>query len=192
MLKLSSGIISSASNSILYPSPKHSGHAPNGLLKEKLLGSISSMLIPQSGQEKLILKFIGSPSITSTVISPSASLSVVSMESVSLFCIPSLTESLSTTISILCFLFLSSLISSDSSYILPSTITRTYPLFFACSKSLVCSPLRPLTTGARSCILVLSGSPIITSTIWSTVCFLISLPQFGQCGTPTLAYKRRK
>ena len=53
MLSLLSGIIRSSSNSILYPSPKHSGHAPNGLLKEKLRGSISSILIPQSGQEKL-------------------------------------------------------------------------------------------------------------------------------------------
>ena len=33
--------------------PKQSGQAPKGLLKEKLLGSISSILIPQSGQEKL-------------------------------------------------------------------------------------------------------------------------------------------
>lgn len=37
-----------------------------------------------------------------------------------------------------------------SSYMLPSTITRTYPLFLACSKSLTCSPFLPLTTGARS------------------------------------------
>ena len=125
ILRLSSGIISSASNSILYPSPKHSGHAPNGLLNEKLLGSISSTLIPQSGHEKLWLKFIGSLPITSTVISPSASFNVVSIESVSLFCIPSLIESRSTTISILCFLFLSSLISSVSSYMLPSIITLT-------------------------------------------------------------------
>ena len=46
-----SGIIRSISNSILYPSPRQSGQAPKGLLKEKLLGSISSTLIPQSGQE---------------------------------------------------------------------------------------------------------------------------------------------
>ena len=35
-----SGIIRSISNSILYPRPKQSGQAPNGLLNEKLLGSI--------------------------------------------------------------------------------------------------------------------------------------------------------
>ena len=53
MLKLLSGISRSGLNSILYPSPTQSGQAPNGLLKEKLLGSISGMLIPQSGQAKL-------------------------------------------------------------------------------------------------------------------------------------------
>ena len=31
--------------------PVHSGHAPNGLLKENNLGVSSSILIPQSGQE---------------------------------------------------------------------------------------------------------------------------------------------
>ena len=120
-----SGIISSSENSILYPSPKHSGHAPNGLLNEKLLGSISSILIPQSGQEKLWLKFIDSPPITSTISNPSARCSTFSTESVSLFSIPGLTTSRSTMISILCLIFLSSVISSDSSYRFPSTRTRT-------------------------------------------------------------------
>ena len=32
---------------------------------------------------------------------------------------------------------------------LSSAITRTNPLFFACSKSFTCSPFRPRTTGAR-------------------------------------------
>ena len=41
------------------------------------------------------------------------------------------------------------------------------------------------------CILI-AGKLIILSTIWSTVCCLISLPQTGQCGIPILAYKRRK
>lgn len=48
-----SGISNSGENSILKPRPLHTGQAPNGLLKEKLLGSISSRLTPQSGQEKL-------------------------------------------------------------------------------------------------------------------------------------------
>ena len=100
-----SGIIRSTSNSILYPSPKQVGQAPNGLLKEKLLGSISPILIPQSGQEKLSENWIGSPSITSTVISPLDNSSTFSIESDKRFSIPGLTIRRSTTISILCFLF---------------------------------------------------------------------------------------
>ena len=145
-----SGIIRSTSNSLLNPRPVQHGHAPNGLLNEKLLGSISSMLIPQSGQEKLSENLSSSPPITSTFTSPSAILSTVSIESVSLFSIPGLTASLSTTISMLCFLFLSRLISSESSYMLPSMIARTNPLLLACSSSLTCSPFLPLTTGAKS------------------------------------------
>ena len=130
-----SGIIRSISNSILYPSPRQSGQAPKGLLKEKLLGSISSTLIPQSGQEKLWLKLWIFPSIVSTIRSPSARSSTVSMESESLFSIPGFTIRRSTTISILCLIFLSRLISSESSYRFPSICTRTYPLLFACSRS---------------------------------------------------------
>ena len=124
-LRLLSGIINSRSNSILYPKPKQSGQAPKGLLKEKLLGSISLMLIPQSGQAKLWLKLIGSPSITSNTICPSASANTFSMESVRRLSIPSLTTRRSTTISIVCLMFFSSLISSDNSYKFPSTRTRT-------------------------------------------------------------------
>ena len=161
MLSRLFGMMRSISNSILYPSPKHSGQAPKGLLKEKLLGSISSMLIPQSGQAKLWLKVTGSPSMTSTISSPSVSASTFSMESVRRRSIPSFTTRRSTTISILCLIFLSSLISSDSSYRLPSTLTRTYPLLLALSRTLTCSPFRPRTTGARSCILVPAGRPQI-------------------------------
>ena len=120
-----SGIIRSMSNSILYPSPRQSGQAPKGLLKEKLLGSISSILTSQSGQEKLWLKLWIFPSMVSTIKSPSASSSTVSMESDSLFSIPGFTIRRSTTISILCLIFLSRLISSDNSYIFPSICTRT-------------------------------------------------------------------
>ena len=115
MLRLLSGIIRSRSNSILYPKPKQSGHAPKGLLKEKLLGSTSSMLILQSGHAKLWLKFMASASDTSTIMRPSDSFITVSMESVSLFSIPSRMIRRSTTISILCLLFLFNFISSESS-----------------------------------------------------------------------------
>ncbi len=150
MLNEVSGIRRSGSNSILYPSPAHTGHAPNGLLNEKLLGSISSMLTPQSGQAKFLLKFICSPPCTSTVKSPSESCSAVSMESASRDESPLLTMSLSTTISMSCFTFLSSSISSESSYKFPSMRTRTYPLFFALSRTFSCRPFFPLTMGESS------------------------------------------
>ena len=44
-----SGIIKSGSIFIRYPIPVHVGQAPNGLLKENILGDNSSKLIPQSG-----------------------------------------------------------------------------------------------------------------------------------------------
>ena len=52
---------------MVYPSPAQSGQAPKGLLNEKVLGSTSSIEIPQSGQAKFCENFIGSPSITSMV-----------------------------------------------------------------------------------------------------------------------------
>ena len=160
-----SGIISSSSNSIVYPRPKQSGHAPNGLLNEKLLGSIASTEIPQSGQAKFCEKLISSPSTIATVAVPPVSASAVSKESVSLFCKPSLTTILSTTTSIVCFIFLSSLISSESSYIFPSMRTLTYPLFLACQSTFSCLPFLPLTTGARSINLSPCSKAIILSTI---------------------------
>ena len=43
-----SGTIKSSSILIKYPIPVHSGHAPNGLLNENILGDNSSKLILQS------------------------------------------------------------------------------------------------------------------------------------------------
>ena len=124
-LTLLSGISRSASNSILYPRPKQPGQAPKGLLKEKLLGSISLMLIPQSGQAKLWLNVSSPLPITSTTSSPSVSFNTLSMESAMRFSIPAFTTRRSITISIWCLIFFSSLISSLRSYIFPSTRTRT-------------------------------------------------------------------
>ena len=44
-----SGIIKSGSIFIRYPIPEHSGQAPNGLLKENILGDNSGKLNPQWG-----------------------------------------------------------------------------------------------------------------------------------------------
>ena len=141
-----SGIIKSISNSCLYPRPLHSSQAPNGLLNEKDLGSISCILIPQSLQAKFWLKLSGFPPITSTCKRPSESLKTVSILSVSLLSIPFFITNLSTTISILCFIFLSRFISSSSEYSLPSILTLEYPDFLADSKTFSCLPFFPLTT----------------------------------------------
>ena len=145
------------------------------------------MLMPQSGHAKFCENVICSPSTISTMALPSVSSNTFSSESVSLFSMPGFTTRRSTTMSILCFIFFSIGISSESSYMLPSTITRTYPLFLVLSNSFWCSPLRPLTTGARSWIRVRSGSAITASTIWSIVCLVMARPHFGQCGIPMRA-----
>ena len=47
---LLSGMIKSGSTFDIVPKPEQVGQAPNGLLKENILGVNSSMLMPQSGQ----------------------------------------------------------------------------------------------------------------------------------------------
>ena len=119
------------------------------------------MLIPQSGHEKLELKVSICPSIVSTYRRPFVRPRTVSIESVRRFSIPGFTIRRSTTISTLCFWFLSSSIVSERSYIFPSTRTRTKPLRFADSKTFSWRPLRPRTTGASSWIFCRSGSAMI-------------------------------
>ena len=48
----SSGTINLRSKATALPNPSHLSHAPAGLLKEKILGSISSIVKPLSGHEK--------------------------------------------------------------------------------------------------------------------------------------------
>ena len=49
MLNLLSGTIKSSSKKLSSPNPSHLLHAPEGLLKEKSLGSISSIVKPDTG-----------------------------------------------------------------------------------------------------------------------------------------------
>ena len=76
------------------PIPSHSSQAPNGLLKEKSLGSISSIVKPLSGQANLVeninfsnfLNFLGKVSSSySTKTKPLAILIDDSILSASLF-----------------------------------------------------------------------------------------------------------
>ena len=48
-----SGMTRSISKATAFPKPSHLSHAPAGLLKENILGSISSKVKPLSGHEKL-------------------------------------------------------------------------------------------------------------------------------------------
>ena len=113
MLKLESGITSFSSISIRVPRPSQWSHLPNGELNENNLGASSPILIPQSGHAKFSLNKVSSPSIILAITNPSPIFKAVSIDSVSLPSIPSLITILSTTASILCFLFLSRVTSSS-------------------------------------------------------------------------------
>ena len=112
---MSFGITKFGSTLSLIPIPSHSSHAPKGLLKEKSLGSISSIVNPLSGQANFVenisfssfLCFLGKVSSSySTWISPFAKFIEVSIASASLFPREELTTILSTKIEISCLIFL--------------------------------------------------------------------------------------
>ena len=99
----------------LWPIPSHSSQAPNGLLKEKSLGSISSIVKPLSGQENFdekvmlsfFLNFLGIVSFSYSAISrPSERFNAVSILSASLFPSLELKIILSTTTEMSCLTFL--------------------------------------------------------------------------------------
>ena len=74
----------------------------------------------------------------------------------------------------------------------PSIFTRAKPSARSSSKSLPYSPLRPLTTGAKTMKRVPSAKPIAWSMICSADWPTIGRPQIGQCGLPTRAHSRRR
>lgn len=128
---------------------------------------------------------------TSIVTILSACFKAISTDSVNLLLMSGLITSLSTIKSILCFFFLSILISSDSSIFSPSILALINPSFNKSWINFVYSPFLPRIIGAITWILVPSSNYIILSIIWSIVCFSIFLPQIGQYGTPILAYNKR-
>ena len=92
----------------LVPRPSQSGHAPNGLLKENNLGSISSIVKPDTGQANLAEKMnCSAVSAFSAISNPSDRSRTVSIESANLASRPSRTTTRSTTTSISCLMFLS-------------------------------------------------------------------------------------
>ncbi len=142
------------------PRPSHSGQAPNGLLKENMRGLNSGRLKPHSGQEKSWLNIFSSspfsPSNWITTI-PSLSSKASSRDSARRLLILSFITSRSTTALISCFLFFSNWISSSEVYSYPSTINRPKPSRKRLLIVFLCSPFCPLTTGARTLILLPSG-----------------------------------
>ncbi len=127
----SSGTISSGSTSSRVPSPVHSGQAPNGELNENDRGSSSSIDSGCSlGQASFSenrrsrsLAFAGRSTMSSRS-RPPARPRAVSTESVSRRLADGLTLSRSTTTSIECLYFLSSLGGSASDTVSPSTRAR--------------------------------------------------------------------
>ena len=167
------GNTSSGSTSKVEPSPVHSGHAPYGLLKENVRGSISGKLIPQSVQanfsEKIISLafsafsfwppasgFLAMPiagcwmPITAVAI-PFPIFNAISTESRMRgrsMSLPSANRS--TTTSIECFLCLSNFLvsASSKSMISPFIRARINPPRFNSSNMPLCSPLVPRIKGA--------------------------------------------
>ena len=97
------------------PIPSHSSHAPNGLLKENNLGSISSIVKPLSGQANFVekinfsnfLNFFGKVSSSySTNNKPLDKFIDVSILSANLLPKDEFITTLSTRIEISCFIFL--------------------------------------------------------------------------------------
>ena len=122
----------------MIPIPSHSSQAPNGLLKENNLGSISSIVKPLSGQANFVekinfsnfLNFLGNVSSSySTNNKPFAILIDVSMPSASLFPKDEFKTILSTRIEISCFTFLFNSGTFSISYKTLSILTFLKPLF---------------------------------------------------------------
>ena len=174
------------------PSPVHAGHAPRGLLNEKILGSGLGSEIPHSGHAKCVLKMWSLPPITPATIIPSPSLRAASTESVRRCVIPSLMMILSTTTSMVCFLFFSRSMSSFRTATSPSIRTLTYPSFLSSSSSFLCVPFFPTATGPNIRSFVQYPSASSASTIWSMVWRCIGFPQFGQKALLACAYSIRR
>jgi hypothetical protein len=123
------GTTRSGSKSSVVPRPAQVGQAPWGELNEKSRGSSGGKLMPSSTQANFELKrsSLSGPfwSTSSAFATPSPSLSAISSESAKRRSEPGFTTARSTTTSMVCFLFLSSTISSARSRVTPSIFTRT-------------------------------------------------------------------
>ena len=188
MLSSLLGIINFGSTFRECPIPEQLLQAPFGLLKLKFLGSISSILILQSGHEKVSEYCISLLFDNAIFIRPSDNFRDVSIEFVSLSLSISLFIcSLSTIISIVCHLFFSSSIFSDNSFISPFIRALIKPDFRAILRVSLCSPFLCLMIGDRIINFEFIGRDLIESTICCIDCFFTSLLHLIQCGVPILA-----
>ena len=123
MLSELSGTTLSRSISFTVPSPLHRGHAPSGELNENMLGAGSLYAMPVTGSISFFEKLRIPPvSLSRTIMVPSPCLNAVFMVLARRSSSASLTSILSTTTSILWFLYLSTFMPSVISVTVPSTL----------------------------------------------------------------------
>ncbi len=178
-----SGTTRSGATSSRVPSPLQALHMPRGVLNEKLCGA--GKLTPQ--WVRRALKARAGPFSGTARISLLPSVRVSSTLSAMRARSEALTVMRSTTRSMTCLSFLSSLGTSSSLWSLPSTCTRAKPRSFSSSNSSRNSPLRCATRGAISVSLVPSGSVSSSLTICSGLCAATRSPHTWQCCSPARA-----
>ena len=118
--------------------------------------------------------------------------SAVSSESVSRVFQPAPFTNRSTTASMVWRRFLSQWSPGSSGRTVPSTRTRTSPWRSSPANTSRCSPLRPRTTGARTCTLAPAGRRSRSSAISATLWRATGRPQLGQWGIPARAKSTRR
>ncbi len=173
--------------------PRHSGHAPKGLLNENIRGVSSSMENPHFGQARELENVVRVPVGPRTVTRPAESLRASSTDSVSRVTSSGETTRVSTITSTVCFFAFSSLISDAADRIsTPSTTKRRYPCLRSWSMTSRCSPFWARITGAMRSIFSPLAFACTAWTIRSTDWGAISSPSFGQWGIPIRANSNRR
>ena len=112
---------------MLEPSPSHLSQAPKGELNENILGDSSSKLILQLTHAKSSLNTCSLLGSSSILIRPFPKLRASSTDSVILSYMSFCTINLSTSISIVCFLFLFKIIGLSRLIISPLTLALKKP-----------------------------------------------------------------
>ena len=178
---------------MLEPRPLQSTHMPSGLLNENDCGDSSGNPTPQLGQarDSLYARSRVSPS-TATSTEPPPAFTAASTESVSRARSPASMLTRSITISMVCFFFLSSAVTSSRRWTRPLMRTRENPALRASSNTSRNSPLRFSAFCAISVARVLGGSVSSSSTISAAERAVTSPPHRWQRCSPARAYSTRR